>query len=68
MHGIAKATVTSALGFTPLTEDEVIELIDELDSNTTYKAGTGMTLSGTTFNGPVHVGAASTTPATNALI
>lgn len=57
-HAITKAVVTAALGYTPPTTN----------TNTTYSAGTGMTLSTTTFHGPVHVGASTTTPATNTLI
>ena len=38
--GITKTMVTNALGYTPPTSD----------TNTTYSAGTGLSLSGTTFN------------------
>jgi hypothetical protein len=39
-NSLSSAQVTNALGFTPPSSD----------SNTTYSAGTGMSLSGTTFN------------------
>lgn len=39
-HSLSKAAVTAALGYTPPTSD----------TNTTYSAGTGLTLSGTTFS------------------
>ena len=97
-HGLSKAAVTTALGYTPpatnttygvvsktanglapqlpnettttkyLRQDGTWQVPPDTNTNTTYSAGTGMTLSSTTFHGPVHVGATTTTPATNALI
>lgn len=49
LTGITKAQVTTALGYTPPTSD----------TNTTYSAGTGLSLSGTTFNHSNSITAAS---------